>query len=442
MRIKATFINASPHLPSQNIKDFLIANEQVTFTLAKAEQLHGHAILHISASQLREDPSTKQKYIGGGGLAETLRSQIPLEASCGLRSSLYLPKARESFYQVTQHIFSLLVGSTDQPLSKEEHNEYLQTCAAISSIFRAALGQENPSIVVFHDFEFLPLVNSIPKSMVKVLHWHVDFPGYQDDRISSIVPYLNQFDAAIAADQTTAQRLSRLISKTKVIAPAINPYARKLERSSQQEVERILTHLSIDPHRPIILQVGRFSAQKDPVSAAEVYKLVKAQIPAVQLVLAGMFNIAGSDFDVTQGKLQEQAMGDSDMHYFATLEEISPFTNDEFLSALYTASNVLINMGKNEGFGLAMTEAMWHRKIVIAMDSPGARTQINSGHSGYIVSDLNEAVDIVCRTLDQPGEFWTTGEQARKSVSSNYLITRYMRDVIDTYHKLLHSVRL
>ena len=437
MRIQAGLTEATPFLPPLDIRSFdELAPNQVATTLAKAAGLKKSGIIHISASRLREDKETGRKYIGGGGLAETLRDQIPLESSCGLRSSLYLPNAQSSYYPICQKIFSQIIGETDCCLLPSDIEEYTMTCADLRPQLQKALMQERPEIVIMHDFEFLPLISAVPNSLIKILLWHVDFPSNPSDSISVLMPYLKQFDVAIAADKEIAGKLASVIPNTRVISPSINPQTIKLSTPTSSDRKKILEKLSIDYNRSILSQIGRISNQKDPISVVNIFKRVRERFPGTQLVLAGMFNLPNEDFTLTLQELRKQIGQDRDIHLITSPLEISPFSNDEFLAALYSSSDILINMGKNEGFGLVMTEAMWHGNIVVAMDSPGARTQIDSGHNGFIISDLTQAVEKVGDILREPDKFKDIKEHAKQSVRDRFLITNYMEEMIDLYKSL------
>ncbi len=437
MRIKTEVIDATPYLPPVDIRNFhTLAPEQVTNILNKAAGLKETTVMHISASRLREDLITGKKYIGGGGLAETLRDQIPLESSCGFQSLLYLPSAQSSFYLICQRIFSQIIGATDYSLSSSEVEEYVQTCANLQPKFLEIVDLRKPDIVVIHDFEFLPLIKFVPRSCIKILHWHVDFPYEYLNQIPILVPYLKEFDMVIVADEEISRNISRIIPKIQVIPPSINPQANKLLTPTPDRKKQILKALGIYEMRPIVTQIGRISNQKDPISAVKIFKLVRERFPGIQLVLAGMFNLTGEDFDNTLRKLKMEIGQDKDIHLFLNTKQIMPFSNDELLAALYSSSDILINMSKNEGFGLVMTEAMWHGNIVVAMDSPGARTQIDSGHNGFIISDLTQAVEKVGNILREPDKFKDIKEHAKQSVRDRFLITNYVENMIDLYKSL------
>lgn len=436
MKFEVELVNATSYLPAQDING-VFSEGQSAQNFNSTYGIRGFSVTHLAGSRLRERPNSGEKYIGGGGLAETLRDQIPLERSCGIQSTLYLPRAQRTFYSICQRIFGHIIDETEHSLSLKEHEEYLGTCAALAAPWKEVLEKEQTNIVVIHDFEFLPLVSCVPRSTIKVLHWHVDFPIDPEAAIPYLLPYLNEFDVAIAADRETASKLSRVLKSTSVIAPSINPTAEKLATIPPSEAGRILDTLGVNPDKPIIAQVGRISSQKDPVSAVKVFERVQKNFPDAQLILAGLYNLPGRDFTQTLQELEDSAKGNQGIHLFVSPEAIAPHTNEEFLCAIYQASDVVINMGQREGFGLGMTEAMWRKNIVVAIDSPGARTQIESGSNGFITENVAEASQKVLEVLKKPEYFYAIKECAHQSVRDKLLISRYMKEVLQLYRELL-----
>src|SRR5690606_27274050 len=114
-----------------------------------------------------------------------------------------------------------------------------------------------PDIVVIHDFEFLPLIKVVPRSCIKILHWHVDFPYEYLNQIPILVPYLKEFDMVIVADEEIGRNISRIIPKIQVIPPSINPQANKLLTPTPDRKKQILKALGIYEMRPIVTQIGR-----------------------------------------------------------------------------------------------------------------------------------------------------------------------------------------
>ena len=53
------------------------------------------------------------------------------------------------------------------------------------------------------------------------------------------------------------------------------------------EAARALAPFGVDADRPIMAQVSRFDPWKDPLGVVDAYRLVKKQIPGIQLIMIG-----------------------------------------------------------------------------------------------------------------------------------------------------------
>ena len=52
-------------------------------------------------------------------------------------------------------------------------------------------------------------------------------------------------------------------------------------------VAKFLKQFGIDVDRPLLCQVSRFDPWKDPLGVIDAYRIVKEQIPEIQLALVG-----------------------------------------------------------------------------------------------------------------------------------------------------------
>lgn len=78
-----------------------------------------------------------------------------------------------------------------------------------------------------------------------------------------------------------------------IIVPAIDSLATKNMELPEDLCRRAIADSGVDPTRPLLAQVSRFDPWKDPLGVMRAYRLIKEEIPAVQLVLIGA--MAGDD---------------------------------------------------------------------------------------------------------------------------------------------------
>ena len=72
-----------------------------------------------------------------------------------------------------------------------------------------------------------------------------------------------------------------------IVPPAIDPLAPKNMALSPEDASYVCKQFGIDVDRPLICQVSRFDPWKDPLGVIDAYRLVKEQVPSVQLALVG-----------------------------------------------------------------------------------------------------------------------------------------------------------
>ena len=140
-----------------------------------------------------------------------------------------------------------------------------------------------------------------------------------------------------------------------IIPPAIDPLAPKNMAFSPEDAVYICEQFGIDVDRPLLCQVSRFDPWKDPLGVIDAYRIVKEQIPDVQLALVG--SMATDDpegwdyFNATVA----HADGDPDIHILNNLNNVGAIE----VNAFQSHCDVVIQKSTREGFGLTVTEAIW-----------------------------------------------------------------------------------
>ena len=116
------------------------------------------------------------------------------------------------------------------------------------------------------------------------------------------------------------------------------------------------------------MQVSRFDPWKDPLGVIAAYRLVREEIPGVQLALAG--SMASDDPEGWEVYRQVRAASESDplIHIFTNLTGVG---NIE-VNAFQRLSSVIVQKSIREGFGLVVSEALWKGTPVVAGRAGGA----------------------------------------------------------------------
>ena len=155
----------------------------------------------------------------------------------------------------------------------------------------------------------------------------------------------------------------------------------------------------IDIDRPLMCQVSRFDPWKDPLGVIDAYRMVKAEMPDMQLALVG--SMASDDpegWDFFNATIAH-ADGDPDVHILNNFNNVGAIE----VNAFQSHADVLIQKSTREGFGLTVSEAIWKARPFIGGDVGGIPLQIEDGVTGYLVSSAEQCAERTLEILAGPG---------------------------------------
>jgi glycosyltransferase involved in cell wall biosynthesis len=114
-----------------------------------------------------------------------------------------------------------------------------------------------------------------------------------------------------------------------------------------------------------------------------------------------------------------------------TVEYLGSVGPDQRADVLGHALALLHLISFDEPFGLSMVESMACGTPVIAFPRGSIREVIRHGETGYIVEDIEHAVNAVAalQSIDRSA--------CRKDVEQRFSHTRMARDYVDAYEKIL-----
>ncbi|MBD3281764.1 glycosyltransferase [Candidatus Uhrbacteria bacterium] len=393
-------------------------------------KLKGLNVLHVNA--------TAQ----GGGVAELLHSQVAFERSAGINSRWLAMRAPKKFFAITKKIHNLLQGSRGR-LTQEEKKYYLRVNKILAEKILAFLPDDcERTLLVVHDPQPLALYEYLPGGCWSILRLHIDLREPNSKVLDFLLPYMNNFPRIIISNANYEQSLVEVKTPLEVIEPAIDPLADKNKAMSRVQAGSILRKFGLDINKSLVTQVSRFDEFKDPMGVVKAFKKVKSKNRDAQLVLAG-FAFAKDDPEAWEVYKKTKRLADDvdDVCLFIDPEALrkNKVSNDEFINALYTASDIVVQNSKREGFGLTITEAMWKAKPVIAGNAEGARLQISNNKNGLIVDSNNELAGAMDKLLNNKKLRADLGRAARESVKKQYLMPRYIYKHLRVYIKLMKS---
>lgn len=394
---------------------------------AQAKKLGTRTIIHINATPV------------GGGVAELLKSQVALERSLGFDSHwLAIEGVPKEFFVVTKKIHNLTQGGNEMLTEKEQALYRDMNRKLSASLLKFCKAFPQGGIIVVHDPQPAPLIADIPQRFLPILRLHVDLLTPNPRILEMLRPFVELYRYVVVSSEEYKAAFTWMpASRLKVLYPAIDPFTEKNKTMSIAAARTVLSEFSVNCTKPIVAQVSRFDPWKDPMGVIRAYYLAKNSVPDLQLVLVGFF-LARDDMQALEifAQVLRHAKGDPDIFLFSDTKDLGDISNEQFVSAVYTASTVVMQKSIREGFGLTMTEAMWKGRAVIAGRTTGGMAQIKHNKNGVLVSSPEEAAHALVRLLKDKRLRERLGRAAHGSVKKKFLFARFLLDNVKIYTSL------
>lgn len=372
-----------------------------------AGHFHGARVVHVNSTRV------------GGGVAEILQWMIPLSRELGLDVDWEVIQGDESFFTVTKAMHNGLQGDR-LDFSNQMMEIHLETNRREAE--RLAPSLRDADFVFIHDPQPSALkqfIGAVKGHWIWRCHIDVSLPNRRVWRF--LKPLIEQHEASIFSLAAFANPLPH---PQFIITPSIDPLSDKNCELPKQEIEAVRGQFGLDPELPLLLQVSRYDAFKDPVGVIRAYRIVKQHLP-VQLALVG-----GSADDDPEGarvlkSVQDEAGADPNIHVLV----LSP-TAHRTINALQRTADIVIQKSLKEGFGLTVTEAMWKGKPVIGGNTGGIRKQVYNHRTGFLVNSAEGAAQRALYLLAHPEQSTRMGLWAKELVRENFLLTRHLREYL------------
>ena len=382
-----------------------------------AAKLRGARVLHIN--------STRQ----GGGVAEILEKLVPLQCELGMDARWEIISGSDDFYRCTKSFHNALQGQpvdVGPALLREYEETNRRTAATLAQYAQKA------DFVFIHDPQPAALIHAFPERKGKwIWRCHIDLSHPH----RPVWRYLRETVAAYDASVfSLADFVQMLPHPSYIIPPAIDPLSDKNKELSADEIRTEHGRFGIDMERKIMLQVSRFDRFKDPVGVIRAYRLAKAFVPDLQLVLAGGTATDDPEGAAVLSEVRAAAGDDPDVHIL-----LLPPDAHRTINALQRGADFVLQKSLREGFGLTVAEAMWKGKAVIGGDTGGIRLQVIDHHTGFLVRSPEGAALRIRYLLRHEGRFAEMGRKAREFVRENFLLTRQLREYLALMVALNHG---
>lgn len=382
---------------------------------ALAEPLRGARVAHINATSY------------GGGVSELLRSIIPLYRAVGVAADWLVIPGSPDFFDITKGIHNALQGAPYR-LTEKRKELYVQ----LNQQAAEALGRDYDYVVV-HDPQPAAMRSLHGGNDARwVWRCHIDTSEPNAAVWNFLRPYLEDYEAAVftlggfVPPDFPATRIE-------IMPPAIDPESPKNIEIGDTIARRMLGWLGVESDRPLMTQVSRFDPWKDPFGVIEVWRLVRAEVPDLQLALVGSMALDDPEGWELYERILEARAGDLAFHVFTNLTGVS---NTE-VNAFQRLSDVVLQKSIREGFGLVVSETLWKGTPVVAGRAGGIPMQLRDGTGGFLIDSVEEAAERALQLLRDPDLGRELGARGRELVRDRFLLPRLIADELRLYAALL-----
>jgi trehalose synthase len=333
---------------------------------------------------------------------------------------------REEFFHATKLMHNALQG-TPEDLTQEQWDTWRS--------FNEMNAREFPDgwdVALVHDPQPAALHALVPeKSKGWVWRCHIDVSTPNPATMERLLPYIRDYPQTVF--HMASYVPDGLRGKVNVVPPAIDPLAPKNMALSPEDAAYVCHQFGIDVDRPLMCQVSRFDPWKDPLGVIDAYRMVKEDLPSVQLALVG--SMASDDPEGWDFYNATVAHGDGDPDIFI----LNNFNNVGAIevNAFQSQADVMIQKSIREGFGLTVAEALWKGRPFVGGNVGGIPLQVENGVSGYLVDTPERCAARCLDILQDPALGKALGRRGKEHVRKHFLSPRYLRDYLEMFSELL-----
>jgi len=244
----------------------------------------------------------------------------------------------------------------------------------------------------------IPIVISYHTNLPAYLHYYglgfFEGPTWRLMRERHLRADLNLCTSTVMMDELRTHGIDRLaLWERAVDAQRFHP------SKCSAEMRNILSEG--EPHRPLLLYVGRLSAEKDIRTLRDVLRAM----PEVRLAIVG------------DGPVRHEL----ERHFRGTPTYFAGYLRGEPLAAAYASADLFVMASKTETLGLVLMEAMASGCPVVACRAGGVPDAVENGVTGFLFEpeDRHGLVETVRHALASPAERAAIRIRARADVEKH-----------------------
>ncbi len=419
----------------------------------------------------------------GGGVAEMLVSLLAYAHGAKVDARWTVIAGNDPFFTLTKRLHNNLHSAPGDggDLGDAEHKIYEDALEGNIREFGDLVGTED--VVIVHDPQPAGLIPVLKKRLGVPVIWRchvgIDAPSDLSRRAWSFLrPYIEQADAFVFSRRAFVwEGLEE--AKIELIAPVIDAFSAKNQELDASTVAAILAVAGLNenggaaaptfihdgvptqvrrsadllegrPLRasdPMVLQVSRWDALKDPLGVIKGFVEHVATHTDAHLVYAGPAVEAVADDPEGVQVLRDArayfeglAPEHRERVHLAALPMDDLAENAAIVNALQRRADIVVQKSVAEGFGLTVAEGMWKARPVVASRIGGIQDQIVDGVSGVLLDDANDLAaygGAVRDLLEDPERARRIGQEAQERVRDDFLAARSLMQYLDLIQRLL-----
>jgi trehalose synthase len=183
--------------------------------------------------------------------------------------------------------------------------------------------EEQYDLMVIHDPQPLALLHFHGENAAKwVWRCHVDTSEPNPQVWSFLRPHLSGYAAAVFSLESFVPP-DFPVEPVELMPPGIDPESPKNIELKPATARRLLQWIGVEVDKPLVTQVSRFDPWKDPLGVMAAYRLIREEVPGLQLALVGSMALDDPEGWEIYHEIREAAKNDLDIHVFTNLTGVS-----------------------------------------------------------------------------------------------------------------------
>lgn len=182
----------------------------------------------------------------------------------------------------------------------------------------------------------------------------------------------------------------------------------------QEEAAAIRERYGYQPEDKIILFVGRFEPEKEPMEMLQLFEALYRVHSDYRLLMVG------------QGMLYEgvkATITDRGLESVVRLEK--QIANQEIWQ-MYGISDCFVNLNRHEIYGMSILEALYYQCPVVAMHAPGPDYIVMDGRTGYLCESTKVLMTYIEKVLEGRADIENTKKYVEERFSWSKALHQFL----------------